>query len=129
MIVAVPDIRGKSPYIHQDNKVDRTKNFIKFEASMLHDVLPFVEKTYKVSPHREHRALAGFSVGAALARHIGIRHLDRFASISLLRGGIRLADGFEHTLQPLQLFSPSTSKTNKKNFSLVFAENYIVVSI
>ena len=101
MIVAMPDGRGVTPFDRKGKTVDRTKNFDEFEASMLRDVVPFVEKNYRASQRREDRAVAGFSVGAALACRIGLRHLDRFAWVGLLSGGTRLADGFEATLKPL----------------------------
>ena len=34
-----------------------------FCADLLKDIIPFVEKTYPVSTQREHRAIAGFSMG------------------------------------------------------------------
>ena len=83
MIVAIPDGRGVTPFDRKGKTVDRTKNFDEFEASMLRDVVPFVEKNYRASQRREDRAVAGFSVGAALACRIGLRHLDRFAWVGL----------------------------------------------
>ena len=79
---------------------------------MLRDVVPFVEKNYRASARREDRAVAGFSVGAALARRIGLRHLDRFTWVGLLSGGTRLAEGFETTLKP-RLAKPE--ETNKQH--------------
>jgi enterochelin esterase family protein len=111
MIVAMPDGRGVTPFDRKGKTVDRTKNFDEFEASMLRDVVPFVEKNYRASQRREDRAVAGFSVGAALACRIGLRHLDRFAWVGLLSGGTRLADGFEATLKP-RLAKPV--KTNEQ---------------
>ena len=111
MIVVMPDGRGVSPYVRKGKAVDRTKNFDEFEASMLRDVVPFVEKNYRASARREDRAVAGFSVGAALARRIGLRHLDRFTWVGLLSGGTRLAEGFETTLKP-RLAKPE--ETNKQ---------------
>ena len=111
MIVVMPDGRGVSPYVRKGKAVDRTKNFDEFKASMLRDVVPFVEKNYWASARREDRAVAGFSVGAALARRIGLRHLDRFAWVGLLSGGTRLAEGFETPLKP-RLAKPE--ETNKR---------------
>jgi enterochelin esterase family protein len=106
MIVVMPDARGKSPFAGKGKALDRTINFDEFEASMLREILPFVQKNYRANTQR---AIAGFSVGAALSRRIGLRHLDQFQWVALMCGGTRLADGHEATLKPL-LANPK--KTN-----------------
>jgi enterochelin esterase-like enzyme len=53
----------------------------KFEADLLKDVLPFIESHYAVAADREHRAIAGLSMGGGQALRIGLKNLDRFAWI------------------------------------------------
>ncbi len=50
-----------------------------FENDLLKDVIPYVESHYSVKPGREHRALAGLSMGGGQALGIGLTHLDHFA--------------------------------------------------
>ena len=45
------------------------------------DVVPYVESHYPVQADREHRAIAGLSMGGGQALTIGLRHLDLFAFI------------------------------------------------
>lgn len=52
-----------------------------FENDLLKDVIPYVESHYPVLADREHRAIAGLSMGGGQALTIGLRHLDRFAYV------------------------------------------------
>jgi enterochelin esterase-like enzyme len=50
-----------------------------FEDDLLKDIIPFVESHYAVHRDREHRAVAGLSMGGGQALSIGLKHLDDFA--------------------------------------------------
>ncbi len=52
-----------------------------FERDLLNDIIPHVESHYPVLADREHRAIAGLSMGGGQALTIGLRHLDRFAYV------------------------------------------------
>jgi enterochelin esterase-like enzyme len=52
-----------------------------FENDLLKDVIPYVESHYPVKADREHRAIAGLSMGGGQALTIGLRHLDTFAYV------------------------------------------------
>ena len=52
-----------------------------FENDLLKDIIPYVESHYPVQADREHRAIAGLSMGGGQALTIGLRHLDRFAYV------------------------------------------------
>ena len=52
-----------------------------FERYLLEDVMPAVEKKYRVAPGRENRAIVGLSMGGGQALNIGLKHLDLFASV------------------------------------------------
>lgn len=62
------------------------QRFGAFEEVLLKDVIPLVDATYRTMPDREHRAIAGFSMGGGQAFMIGLRHPERFASIGGLSG-------------------------------------------
>lgn len=53
-----------------------------FEQDLLNDIIPFVESRYAVIGDREHRALAGMSMGGGQTLNIGLSHLDRFGWIA-----------------------------------------------
>ena len=52
-----------------------------FEAVLLEELIPKIDATYRTYTDREHRALAGLSMGGAQALRIGLKHLDVFSSI------------------------------------------------
>ena len=63
----------------------------KLEQELLEDVIPLVEKRYRVLPGKENRAIAGLSMGGGQAFMIGLRNLDKFAWIGEFSSGL-LAD-------------------------------------
>jgi enterochelin esterase-like enzyme len=52
-----------------------------FEQDLLKDVIPYVESHYPARADREHRAIAGLSMGGGQALTIGLKHLDTFAYV------------------------------------------------
>jgi len=52
------------------------------------DVMPYVEKNYRVLTDRDHRAIAGLSMGGGQTLNIALPHLDRFAYIGVFSSGI-----------------------------------------
>lgn len=62
------------------------------EEELLRDVIPLIEKRYRVLPEKRHRAIAGLSMGGGQAFVIGLRNLDRFTAIGQFSAGI-LSDG------------------------------------
>ncbi len=65
------------------------KNTPLFEQDLLTDVLPLVESTYRVRADREHRAIAGLSMGGGQADHIGLGRLDLFSHVGIFSAGAR----------------------------------------
>ena len=53
--------------------------FAAFERDLLDDVIPAVEARYSVQADREHRALAGLSMGGGQTLNFGLAHTDVFA--------------------------------------------------
>jgi enterochelin esterase-like enzyme len=43
------------------------------------DLIPFVDKTYRTKTEREHRAMAGLSMGGMMTFTVGLKHMDTFA--------------------------------------------------
>ncbi len=61
--------------------------FAAFERDLLRDIIPYIESHYPVKADREHRALAGFSMGGGQSLNFGLAHLDTFASIAAFSAG------------------------------------------
>ncbi len=59
-----------------------------FESEFITDIMPQMEKRYRVYTDRPHRAIAGLSMGGAHTLNIGIPHLDRFAYLGVYSSGI-----------------------------------------
>ena len=59
-----------------------------FEPDFVNDILPLIEKRYRVHADRAHRAIAGLSMGGAHTLNIGVPHLDKFAYLGVYSSGI-----------------------------------------
>jgi para-nitrobenzyl esterase len=59
--------------------VSISADFIAFEDVMLRDVIPMIDKDFRTLTDRDHRAVAGLSMGANEALQLGTRHLELFA--------------------------------------------------
>jgi enterochelin esterase-like enzyme len=57
-----------------------------FEDDMTQALIPFVDATFRTVPDREHRAMAGLSMGGMETFEITLNHLDRFAYIGGFSG-------------------------------------------
>ena len=55
---------------------------------LLGDVVPLIERSYRVLPGRENRAIAGLSMGGGQAFTIGLRNLDSFAWVAEFSSGL-----------------------------------------
>jgi enterochelin esterase family protein len=65
----------------------RTQNTPLFEQDLLGDLMPLVESTYRIQADRDHRAMAGLSMGGGQTDAIGLNHLELFGSIGILSAG------------------------------------------
>jgi len=61
-----------------ENKMQR-EGFLK---DFLEDVIPMIDAKYRVYADRDHRAIAGLSLGGAQALAIGLTHLELFSRIA-----------------------------------------------
>jgi enterochelin esterase-like enzyme len=52
------------------------------------DILPMIERTYRVAPGRENRAITGLSMGGGQAFTMGLKHLDLFAWVGEFSSGL-----------------------------------------
>jgi enterochelin esterase-like enzyme len=52
------------------------------QTELLDNIIPMIEKKYHVTADREHRAIAGLSMGGGQSLTIGLNHLDTFAYVA-----------------------------------------------
>jgi enterochelin esterase-like enzyme len=77
-----------------------------FEKELIGDLIPYIESKYSVQADREHRALAGLSMGGGQSLNFGLANIDTFASV----GGFSSAP---NTAQPAQLVKDPTAARQK----------------
>ena len=110
MIVIMPNGRAMKDDRATGNIFDREKveAFATFEKDLLNDLIPFVEKNFPVIADREHRAIAGLSMGGGQSLNFGLGNLDKFAWV----GGFSSAP---NTKSPEQLIpDPAKAKEQLK---------------
>lgn len=66
---------------------DFSRIFGAFEDVMVKDLIPMIDATYRTIPDRDHRAMAGLSMGGMQTFQITLKHLDLFAYIGGFSGG------------------------------------------
>lgn len=83
MIVVMPNGRAMKDDRATGNIFDSAKvaAFATFEKDLLNDLIPYIEKHYPVYTDREHRAIAGLSMGGGQSLNFGLGNLDKFAWI------------------------------------------------
>ncbi len=79
MIVVMPNGRAQKNDRAEGNVMASAPAFADFEKDLLDDVIPAIESRYSVQADREHRALAGLSMGGGQSLNFGLTHLDTFA--------------------------------------------------
>ena len=79
MIVVMPNGRAQTNDRAEGNVFAAAPAFANFEGDLLQDVIPAIESRYSVITDREHRALAGLSMGGGQSLNFGLGHLDVFA--------------------------------------------------
>ncbi len=57
-----------------------------FEDFVIGELVPMVDADYRTLDDREHRAIAGLSMGGMQALHVGLNHLETFATIAAFSG-------------------------------------------
>src|SRR6185503_17824555 len=59
-----------------------------FVTDFVNDLMPFVEKSYRVQTDRQSRAIAGLSMGGGQTLNIAIPHLEKFAYVGVFSSGV-----------------------------------------
>lgn len=107
MIIVLPNGRAQKNDRAEGNVYATAPAFAAFEQDLLQDVIPTIQARYSVQPDREHRALAGLSMGGGQSLNFGLGHVDTFAWV----GGFSSAP---NTKAPAQLLpDPAEAKKLK----------------
>jgi len=65
------------------------RNLELFSRDLIQDVIPFIEAEYRIYNDRDHRAIAGLSMGGNEALTIGLTHLELFSRVAGFSAAIR----------------------------------------
>jgi enterochelin esterase-like enzyme len=106
MIVVMPNGRAQKDDRPGSNPFATAPAFAAFEKDLLNDLIPFIEKTYPVKADREHRAIAGLSMGGGQSLNFGLKNLDTFAWV----GGFSSAP---NTKRPAELVKDPAEAAKK----------------
>jgi enterochelin esterase-like enzyme len=88
--IAAPDLVPAPPALPANQDPGR---FRKFPDSLVKDLVPFIDKTYRTRTDRDSRALAGLSVGGAQTMYAAFNNLGLFAWVAAFSGGYPVMPG------------------------------------
>lgn len=83
MIFVLPNGRAmKDPSPGADCMAgDKIAGFHNFENELINELVPYIDKKYSTYADKNHRALAGLSMGGGQSLDFGLRHLEVFAYV------------------------------------------------
>lgn len=99
MVIVTPYGRAYPRIGRESGSLGYPENVAAFQQDLLNDILPYIEQHFRVSTHREERAIAGLSGGGGQSLSIGFNNLELFAWIGAFSSAIREAE-FEQTYSP-----------------------------
>lgn len=81
MIIVLPNGRALANDRAEGNPFtpEKAAGFAAFERDLLDCLIPAIQSKYSTHPGRDHRALAGLSMGGGQTLNFGLSHLDTFA--------------------------------------------------
>jgi enterochelin esterase-like enzyme len=110
MIVVLPNGRAMKDDRATGNIMapDKVEGFAVFEKDLLNDLIPFIDSKYRVYTDKDHRAVAGLSMGGGQSLNFGLGNLDVFSWV----GGFSSAP---NTKKPEELLpNPDAAKSKLK---------------
>jgi enterochelin esterase-like enzyme len=84
-----PDLAGK-PFGSPEMMKAMEEMAAAFEADVTEALIPFVDRTFRTIADRDHRAMAGFSMGGFQTFQVTLNHLDLFTHIGGFSGAMGL---------------------------------------
>jgi enterochelin esterase-like enzyme len=122
---AFPNVAADLFKLFRDKAMQR-QGMEKFSATVLDELVPQVEKAYRVARGRESRAIAGLSMGGAQSLYIGLNHPDAFGWIGSFSGAfVMYGDDYAGDF-------PSLSSETAARFRLIWlacgTEDFLIAS-
>ncbi len=82
----VPDFASPNRSGFRDPNIV-SKNYELYKQALMSEVIPSIEKSYRVKSDRRSRAIAGLSMGGAESLYVGLNNLATFSSIGAFSSG------------------------------------------
>ena len=90
-----------------------------FPKSIVNDVIPYIEKHYRVLTNKENRALAGLSMGALQTQITGMNNPDLFNYLGVFSIGLQMEFG-ETTTDLIKAYDTNLDVLKKNGFKLFY---------
>jgi enterochelin esterase-like enzyme len=84
-----PPAPGENPFADQ---------LTRYPASIVSDMIPFVDRTFRTKADRDSRAIAGLSMGGAQTCHAAFTNLDTFSWVGMFSSAVPLLPGVYATI-------------------------------
>ena len=103
----------------------RARDMQAFANDLIDDVMPLVERTYRVARQADKRAIAGLSMGGNQARQVGLGRLELFSYVATFSGTVGVRTGavtpetIEQTFADALADPPSTNSALRLFWSAV----------
>jgi enterochelin esterase-like enzyme len=88
MVIVMPAGHTESFNLARPSGTPRALDTDDFVKDFVNDIMPYSEAHYRILRDRQHRAIAGLSMGGAQTLNIAIPHSDEFAYVGVFSSGI-----------------------------------------
>jgi enterochelin esterase-like enzyme len=88
MVIVMPAGHTESFNLARTPGTPRALDTDDFVKDFVNDIMPYSEAHYRILRDRQHRAIAGLSMGGAQTLNIAIPHSDEFAYVGVFSSGI-----------------------------------------
>jgi enterochelin esterase-like enzyme len=85
--VPAPDLTGR-PFSSPEWRKAMSDMMAAFDADVTEALIPFIDSTFRTIADRDHRAMAGLSMGGMQTFEVTLNHLDLFSHIGGFSGGL-----------------------------------------
>ncbi len=99
-----PDLAGK-PFGSPEMRKAMQDMMSAFEDDMTQALIPFIDSTFRTIPDRDHRAMAGLSMGGMQTFHVTFEHLELFSYIGGFSGAANVFAMGNGKLDPKTAFN------------------------
>lgn len=116
MIVVMPNGRAQKNDRPEGDIYAAAPAFAAFERDLFEDAIPAIDSRFSTFADRDHRALAGLSMGGGQTLNFGLTHLDAFAWLGAFSAA-------PNTRAPEQLVSNPQETAKKLKYFLITCGN------